>query len=107
MRVRWALTSWNFEVVITTTECGRVRIRRRTVVDSGDSAGELESSSGGGAEVWEGERDSISGFGMLCSVMSFPDDFRGRDVWSNRWASEWSVRIAIISNWNCEPLLAA
>jgi hypothetical protein len=75
------------EVVITTTECGRVRIRRRTVVDSGDSA-RVPRSFEGEAEVWGGERGSISGFGMLCSVLSFPLDFRGAAVCNNRWASE-------------------
>ncbi len=100
------LTGRIFEVVITTTECGRVRIRRRTEVDSGDSAGELKSSEGE-AEGLGGERGSICGFRMLCSVMSFPEDLRGGAVWNNRWASEWTVRIAIIPNWNCEPRLAA
>jgi hypothetical protein len=94
------------EVVITTTECGRVRIRRRTVVDSDDSA-RVPRSFEGEAEVWGGERGSISGFGMLCSVMAFPEDLRGGAVWSNRWTSKWTVRIAIGYNWNCEPLLEA
>lgn len=104
---RRGLTSRISEVVIMTTECGRVRIRRRTLVDSDDSARELKSSSEGEAEVWGAERGSISGFGTLCSVVFFPDDFREDDVWSDRWASAWSVRIDIISNWSCEPLLEA
>ncbi len=77
------------------------------MLDSGDSVGELKSSSGGEADVWAGEPGPISGFGTLRSLMSSPEDFRGGNVWINRWESEWSVRIALIYNWNCEPLPAA
>jgi hypothetical protein len=75
------------------------------VLDSGDSAGELEPSSGREAEVWGGERGSINGFGTPCLVTSFPEEFRGGDVCSNRWASEWSIRNCYLASIGTANLL--
>jgi hypothetical protein len=51
------------EAVTTTTECGRERISRRSVSESGGFAGGGSISvSGGGSEVRSGGRGSICGF---------------------------------------------